>query len=143
MIDYKIRSSRPLFRPAVLRGLNHDLGGSSMQALAEFVTPTANRALARPADSPTVAPAEAATLTMRDRAQSHVARMAGITERVLADLESMEPAHILTQARNLERLDYTARRNYGLGVTTRSMVEDVWTLTSSRPRERSGSGRDH
>ena len=29
MIDYKIRSSRPLFRPAVLRSLNLDLDGSS------------------------------------------------------------------------------------------------------------------
>ncbi len=40
--------------------------------------------------------------------------MAGVTEKVLPHLESMEPAEILDSARNLERFDYVARRNYGL-----------------------------
>ena len=77
----------------------------------------------RPADSPIVAPAEAAAVTMRERAQRHVVRIAGITERVLPHRESMEPAHILAQARNLERLDYTARRNY-----------ERWIFTTSRSK---------
>jgi len=40
--------------------------------------------------------------------------MAGITEKVLPHLEGMEPAEILNSARNLERFDYVARRNYGV-----------------------------
>ena len=51
---------------------------------------------------------------MQARAERHVERMAGITDKVLPHLESMEPAEILDSARNLERFDYVARRNYGL-----------------------------
>ena len=40
--------------------------------------------------------------------------MAGITDKVLPHVESMEPSEILNGARNLERLDYVARRNYRL-----------------------------
>ena len=40
--------------------------------------------------------------------------MAGITDKVLPHLESMEPGDILDSARNLERFDYVARRNYRL-----------------------------
>ena len=41
-------------------------------------------------------------------------RMAGVTDKVLPHLEKMEPAEILDSARNLERFDYVARRNFGL-----------------------------
>jgi hypothetical protein len=51
---------------------------------------------------------------MQERASRHVERMAGVTDRVLPHLEKMEPAEILDGARNLERLDYVARGNYGL-----------------------------
>ena len=55
-----------------------------------------------------------AALTMQARAERHVARMAGITDKVLPHLETMEPGEILDSARNLERFDFVARRNYGL-----------------------------
>ena len=61
-----------------------------------------------------LAPMQSAALTMQERAERHVARIAGITDRVLPHLESVEPAEILNRARNLERFDYVARRNYGL-----------------------------
>ncbi len=61
--------------------------------------------------------ADAVAVTMKQRADRHVERMAGITERVLPHLESMEPAEILNSARNLERYDYVARRNYGIADT--------------------------
>ena len=53
-------------------------------------------------------------MTMQARAERHVERIAGITHRVLPHLESMEPAKILDNARNLEQLDRVARRNFGL-----------------------------
>jgi len=40
--------------------------------------------------------------------------MARVTDKVLPHLESMQPAEILDSARNLERFDFVARRNYRL-----------------------------
>ena len=51
---------------------------------------------------------------MQERAERHVERMAGITEKVLPHLERMKPAELLERARDLERFDYAARRNFGL-----------------------------
>ena len=51
---------------------------------------------------------ESAALTMQARAERHVVRMAGITDKALPHLESMEPAEFLDSARNLERFDYFA-----------------------------------
>lgn len=51
---------------------------------------------------------------MQAPAERHVTRMAGITDKVLPHLESMEPGEILDSARNLERFDYVARRNFRL-----------------------------
>ncbi|MBA3832912.1 MAG: hypothetical protein H0X34_13665 [Chthoniobacterales bacterium] len=55
-----------------------------------------------------------AAVTMHERGTRHVERMAGITEKVLPHLEAMEPGELLDSARNLERFDYVARRNYGV-----------------------------
>src|SRR5580765_1081893 len=72
------------------------------------------KSLAKPPESAIVPACDAAAITMQERAGQHVERMAGITDKVLPHLESMEPGEILNSARNLERLDYVARRNYGL-----------------------------
>jgi hypothetical protein len=69
----------------------------------------------RVVQSNAITPMQSAALTMRERAERHVERLAGVTDRVLPHLEKMEPAEILDGARNLERFDFVARRNYGLG----------------------------
>jgi hypothetical protein len=74
----------------------------------------AAKSLAKPVESAIVPACDAAALTMQARAERHVTRMAGVTDKVLPHLELMESAEILDSARNLERLDYVARRNYGL-----------------------------
>ena len=74
----------------------------------------AAKSLAKPVESAIVPACDAAALTMHERSERHVARMAGITDKVLPHLEKMEPAAILDSARNLERFDYVARRNYGV-----------------------------
>jgi hypothetical protein len=61
-----------------------------------------------------ITPMQSAALTMQERAERHVTPMAGITDRVLPHLEGMEPGDILDSARNLERFDYVARRNFRL-----------------------------
>jgi hypothetical protein len=72
------------------------------------------KSLAKPPESAIVPACDAAAQTMQERSARHIERMAGITDKVLPHLESMEPAEILDSARNLERFDYVARRNYGL-----------------------------
>jgi hypothetical protein len=68
----------------------------------------------KPVHSNAITPMHSAAITMQERAERHVTRMAGITDKVLPHLESMEPAEILDSARNLERFDYVARRNFRL-----------------------------
>ena len=70
--------------------------------------------LAKSPENAIVPAYDAAAQTMQARAERHVERMAGVTDKVLPHLESMEPGEILDSARNLERFDYVARRNYGL-----------------------------
>jgi hypothetical protein len=74
----------------------------------------AAKSVVKPVESAIVPACDAAAQTLQSRAERHVARMAGITDRVLPHLESMEPADILDSARNLERFDFVARRNFGL-----------------------------
>ena len=74
----------------------------------------AAKSIAQPLQPPIVPACEAAALTMQARAERHVERMAGITEKVLPHLESMQPDAILDSARNLEQFDRVARRNFGL-----------------------------
>jgi hypothetical protein len=51
---------------------------------------------------------------MQERAQRYVARMAGVTHKVLPHLETMLPAEILGRADQVDKYDRVARRNYGL-----------------------------
>jgi hypothetical protein len=74
----------------------------------------AAKSLAKPVESAIVPACDAVAQTMQARAVRHVERMAGITDKLLPHSESMEPAEILDSARNLERFDYVARRNYRL-----------------------------
>jgi hypothetical protein len=55
-----------------------------------------------------------AAVTMQQRAQRHVERIAGVTEKVLPHLEGMQPAAILDGMHEIEKYDRMARRNYGL-----------------------------
>lgn len=51
---------------------------------------------------------------MEARAERHLERMAGITDKGLPHLESMDPGAVLDKARNVEQFDRVARRDYGL-----------------------------
>ena len=70
----------------------------------------AAKSLAKPVECAIVPACHAAAQTLQARAERHVERMAGITDKVLPHLESMDPADILDAARNLERFDYVARQ---------------------------------
>ena len=57
---------------------------------------------------------QSVAVCMQERAHRHVARMAGVTDKVLPHLEAMPPDQILDRADQLDRYDRVARRNYGL-----------------------------
>lgn len=59
-----------------------------------------------------ITPMQPVAVTMRQRAERHVQRIAGVTESVLPHLETMQPAAILDSIHEIEKLDRVARRNY-------------------------------
>lgn len=71
------------------------------------------KALSDP-QSPGITPMQSAAVTMRQRAERHVERIAGVAEGVMPHLEAMEPAAVLDGIHEIEKFDRMARRNYGL-----------------------------
>lgn len=61
-----------------------------------------------------ISPFESAARTMQQRGEKYTDRMAGISEKGLSHLESLEAAEILDRAREIELHDRWSRRNYGL-----------------------------
>ncbi|MBA3833863.1 MAG: hypothetical protein H0X34_18615 [Chthoniobacterales bacterium] len=74
----------------------------------------AAKCAAQSQQSVAITPLQSVAVTMQQRGERYVERLAGISERVLPHLESMEPGEILGNARNFEQFDRVARRNFGL-----------------------------
>ena len=72
---------------------------------------------AKSRQSDAITPMQSVAVCMQERAHRHVARMAGVTDKVLPHLEAMPPKEILDRAEQLDRYDRVARRNYGLDKT--------------------------
>lgn len=75
---------------------------------------TAKIAAAHSTSSIAITPMQSVAVSMQHRAERHVVRIAGVTEKVLPHLESMQPAEILGGIHEIEKYDRMARRNYGL-----------------------------
>jgi len=76
--------------------------------------PELAREIAKPDAINAITPMQSAAITMQQRGQRYTERMAGVSERVLPHLESMEPDVILEHAREIELNDRWSRRNFGL-----------------------------
>lgn len=61
-----------------------------------------------------ITPLQSAAMTIQERGQKHVERMATVSEKGLSALESMDPEEIVQRAREIELHDRWSRRNYGL-----------------------------
>jgi hypothetical protein len=73
------------------------------------------KALAKREDSaPAVTATEAVAITMQQRAERHVERMAGVSERGADHVEKMDGPEILNSVDEIEKLDKVARRTFGL-----------------------------
>src|SRR5207249_5167572 len=73
------------------------------------------KALAKGKDaSPVVTPVEAVAASMQQRGERHVERMAGVSERAVDHIETMDGPEILDSVDRIEKLDKVARRTFAL-----------------------------
>jgi len=72
------------------------------------------KALAKRQDTPAVTPTEAVAITMQQRGERHLGRMAGVSERGVDHVETMQGSEILARVDQIEKLDKIARRTFGL-----------------------------
>jgi hypothetical protein len=59
-------------------------------------------------------PVEAVAATLAERGQRHVKRIAGVSERGVDHIETMDGPEILNSVDQIEKLDKVARRSFGL-----------------------------
>lgn len=59
-------------------------------------------------------PVEAIAITMQQRGERHLERMAGVSERGVDHIETMDGPKILNSVDRIEKLDKVARRTFGL-----------------------------
>ena len=62
--------------------------------------------------SPVVTATEAVAITMQQRGERHLGRMANIVEKTVPHVEAMEPGAILDRIDDVETLDKVARRTF-------------------------------
>ena len=73
------------------------------------------KALVKREDAPlAVTPVEAVAMSMQQRGERHVERMAGVSERGVDHIETMDGPEILNSVDQIEKLDKVARRTFGL-----------------------------
>lgn len=72
------------------------------------------KALAKREDGIVATPVEAVAMTMQERAERHVERMAGISECAVDHIETMDGPEILNSVDKVEKLDKIARRTFRL-----------------------------
>jgi hypothetical protein len=73
------------------------------------------KALVKREDSaPAVTATEAVTMSMQKRGERHLERMAGVSERGVDQIETMDGPKILDSVDEIEKLDKVARRTFGL-----------------------------
>jgi hypothetical protein len=63
---------------------------------------------------PAVTPVQAVAMSIRQRGERHVERMAGLSEKVVTHVKALEPDVILEKIDKVEKADRVARRTFGL-----------------------------
>jgi hypothetical protein len=64
--------------------------------------------------APAVTATEAVAITMQQRGERHRERMAGVSERGVDHIETLDGPEILNSVDQIEKLDKVARRTFGL-----------------------------
>jgi hypothetical protein len=103
------------------------------------------KALVKREDStPTVRPVEAVAMSMQQRGERHLERMAGVSERGVDHIETMDGPEILDSVDEIEKLDKVARRTFGLSDSDshgNNVVVNL-ALLGLKPEELMVEGRD-
>ena len=61
-----------------------------------------------------ITPVEAVAMSMQQRGERHIERMAGVSERGVDHIQTMNGPEILNSVDQIEKLDKVARRTFGL-----------------------------
>ena len=64
-----------------------------------------------------ITPVQAVAMSMQQRGERHLGRMANIVEKTVPHVEAMEPGAILERVDDVEKLDKVARRTFGISET--------------------------
>ena len=64
-----------------------------------------------------ISPLQSIAQVMQGRGERYRERVAGVSERVVGHVESMDPDEILSRSAQLEKIDTIARRTFGLNET--------------------------
>ena len=90
-------------------------GWTQQIAAAKLIErPQLARELVKPDAIGAITVTQSVARTMAERGQRHVERMAGITERGVEHVETMEPDAMLSRIDEIEKLDRVARRTFGI-----------------------------
>lgn len=73
-----------------------------------------SKALAKREHALAVTPVEAVAMSMQQRGERHIERMAGVSERGVDHIKTMDGPEILNSVDQIEKLDKVARRTFGL-----------------------------
>ena len=74
-----------------------------------------SKALVKREETPlAVTPIEAVAMSMQQRGERHLKRMAGVSERAVDHIETMDGPEILDTVDQIEKLDKVARRTFGI-----------------------------
>ena len=99
------------------------------------------KALVKREDAPlAVTPVEAVAATLAERGQRHLKRMAGVSERGVDHIETMDGPEILNSVDQIEKLDKVARRTFRLddnplpaGFTLNNLTINSLEIDHDRP----------
>jgi hypothetical protein len=72
------------------------------------------QAIALQSNAITPTPMQSIAAVMQERGQRYRERVAGVSERVVGHVESMDPEEILSRSAQFEKIDTIARRTFGL-----------------------------
>jgi hypothetical protein len=73
------------------------------------------KALVKREETPlTITPVEAVAMSMQQRGERHLGRMAGVSERGVDYIQTMDGPEILDTVDRIEKLDKVARRTFGI-----------------------------
>ena len=75
---------------------------------------TAKALVKRQEASLAITPVQAVAMSMQQRGERHLGRMANIVEKTIPHVEAMEPGAILDRVDDVEKLDKVARRTFGI-----------------------------